>query len=465
MNVNYQGGGAFGQLVQGFVFGATASLSLLLIASTTGTHLAKDYFVFGLIIFMMSFAVFRRFDLLGRWELGRLGSTGTRVYMSWIVTATPLLLVGLATQLLDFFNLGVLLAWLILTPIGFSLVHTFARYGLLRLFPRMVPERSAVIVFYSPSSEKLAQIVENLDSPRFNLLGFFEDRDDERTGRSDSGVPVLGKTNDLAEYVNHNTVQVVFVVLPPQGVERALNVVNSLGDTTASIYYVPDFRMFEFTLMRFGEVGGLPVLTLSETPFFGADGMLKRTMDILFSTAVLICLIPIFLLISVVIIATMGRPVFFAQHRYGLDGKKIKVYKFRSMRVTEDGEKITQATRDDPRVTPVGRFLRRTSLDELPQFWNVLTGQMSVVGPRPHAVAHNEQYRKLITRYMTRHKVKPGMTGLAQVNGLRGETRDIEDMEQRVRYDLEYIQRWSPELDMLIVLKTLWIIFQDHEVY
>jgi putative colanic acid biosynthesis UDP-glucose lipid carrier transferase len=162
---------------------------------------------------------------------------------------------------------------------------------------------------------------------------------------------------------------------------------------------------------------------------------------------------------------TSPGPVLFKQRRYGLDGAEIMVYKFRSMNVLEDGAVIRQARRDDDRITPFGMFLRRSSLDELPQLINVLQGTMSVVGPRPHAIAHNEQYRKLIKRYMIRHKVKPGITGWAQVNGYRGETETVEKMRSRVAYDLDYMRNWSVSLDFLIMLKTLTVVIKDRNAY
>jgi putative colanic acid biosynthesis UDP-glucose lipid carrier transferase len=214
---------------------------------------------------------------------------------------------------------------------------------------------------------------------------------------------------------------------------------------------------------RVSDVNGIPVVSVCETPFTGVDGLIKRTADILFSLFVLILISPILLGVALGVKLTSPGPIIFKQRRYGLDGEEILVYKFRSMTVTEDGVTVTQATRNDQRITPLGAFLRKSSLDELPQFINVLQGRMSVVGPRPHAVAHNEEYRKLIKGYMVRHKVKPGITGWAQVNGFRGETDTLEKMEQRVHYDLEYLRNWSPRLDMLIVAKTAWltIVGQD----
>jgi len=200
---------------------------------------------------------------------------------------------------------------------------------------------------------------------------------------------------------------------------------------------------------------------MCESPFFGYRAVAKRATDVLISATALLLAAPLMIAIAILVSLSSRGPVIFRQRRYGLNGEEIMVYKFRTMTVTDDGPTIVQATRFDPRTTRVGRFLRRYSLDELPQLMNVLGGQMSLVGPRPHAVAHNELYRKLIKGYMLRHKVKPGITGLAQVNGLRGETRTVEQMEARIRFDLEYLRNWSLELDLQILAKTVLRVFND----
>jgi putative colanic acid biosynthesis UDP-glucose lipid carrier transferase len=190
----------------------------------------------------------------------------------------------------------------------------------------------------------------------------------------------------------------------------------------------------------------------------GWNSMIKRTSDLVLASLILVLLTPLMLMIALAVRITSPGPIIFRQRRYGLYGEEIKVYKFRSMKVAEDGDTVVQARKDDQRVTPIGAFLRRTSLDELPQFVNVLQGRMSIVGPRPHAVAHNEQYRKLIKGYMLRHKVKPGITGWAQVNGLRGETATLDRMEARIQHDLDYLRNWSVWLDLWIILKTVKVV-------
>jgi putative colanic acid biosynthesis UDP-glucose lipid carrier transferase len=207
------------------------------------------------------------------------------------------------------------------------------------------------------------------------------------------------------------------------------------------------------------------VLAVRESPFYGMDGLVKRASDIVLASVILVLIAPLMLAIAAAVKSGSPGPVLFKQRRYGLDGREIVVYKFRSMSTLEDGGVVTQATPGDPRLTLLGAVLRKYSLDELPQFINVLQGRMSVVGPRPHAVAHNEMYRKLIRSYMVRHKVRPGITGLAQVNGLRGETDTLDKMRARVEYDLAYLRNWSLLLDLKIVLMTVVVVLGKQNAY
>jgi putative colanic acid biosynthesis UDP-glucose lipid carrier transferase len=244
-----------------------------------------------------------------------------------------------------------------------------------------------------------------------------------------------------------------------------MNLLDDLRDTTASIYYVPDIFVFDLIQARSGEIHGIPVVAMCETPFYGYRGVAKRLTDIGLSVVILLLLLPFLLLVAILVKVSSPGPVVFKQRRYGLDGREIAVYKFRTMRVTEDGAYVRQASKGDARITKIGAILRRSSMDELPQLINVLQGRMSLVGPRPHAVAHNEEYRKLIKGYMVRHKVLPGITGLAQVNGCRGETTRLEDMQARVNFDLDYLRHWSPMLDIKIILLTAFKIFRDDKAY
>jgi putative colanic acid biosynthesis UDP-glucose lipid carrier transferase len=216
---------------------------------------------------------------------------------------------------------------------------------------------------------------------------------------------------------------------------------------------------------RFDYVGDIPVVAMNESPFIGIDGVVKNASDFILALVILILLLPFMLCIALAVKVTSPGPIIFKQRRYGLNGEEIVVYKFRSMTVAEDGPNVVQAKKNDQRFTKIGAFLRRTSLDELPQFINVLQGRMSIVGPRPHAVAHNELYRKLIKGYMLRHKAKPGITGWAQVNGWRGETEELDKMKGRIEHDLYYLQNWSIWLDLWIILRTIWTVIRKDNAH
>jgi putative colanic acid biosynthesis UDP-glucose lipid carrier transferase len=255
---------------------------------------------------------------------------------------------------------------------------------------------------------------------------------------------------------------VIYIALPMASQPRILKLLEDLRDTTASIYFVPDIFVSDLIQARVDSIGGLPVVAVCESPFYGFNAVVKRISDFVLASLLLALISPLMLGIAAGVKLSSPGPMLFKQRRYGLDGKRIVVYKFRSMTVAEDGDVVRQATKNDSRVTRFGAFLRRSSLDELPQFINVLQGRMSIVGPRPHAVAHNEMYRKLIRGYMIRHKVKPGITGLAQVNGLRGETDTVDKMKARIDYDLAYLRSWSLALDLRIILKTAAVLLHKN---
>lgn len=326
-------------------------------------------------------------------------------------------------------------------------------------------ERSAVIVGVNPGSILLATRLREHPEYCTKVKGFFDDRTAERL-EATGDLPILGNLSDLVGYTAREGVEVIFIALPLRHIQRVMQLLDHLRDSTMSIYYVPDVYVFDLIQARSGEIGGVPIIAMCETPFFGFRGVMKRLTDIVFTLCILVLVSPVMILISLLIRTGSRGPVIFKQRRYGLDGKEITVYKFRTMSVTEDGPALAQATKDDPRITSVGRVLRRMSLDELPQLINVLQGRMSLVGPRPHAVAHNEMYRSLIKGYMLRHKVLPGITGLAQVNGCRGETSELEQMQARVNYDLDYLRLWSPLLDLQIIFKTAVLMIRgDKKAY
>jgi len=383
---------------------------------------------------------------------------------SWAALCGILLLLGYATKTSDWYSRKLLLTWAVVTPFLIELSHIAISNLVVRLSISSGAGRRAVIAGATEVGQKLAKRLSENRMFGLSVDGFFEDRNLGRIEGSD-GLVVLGSFSEVRDYVQSNDVAVVFIALPMRNVSRVTTLLDELQDTTVSLYFVPDVFVFDLIQSRAIDIVDVHAVALCETPFYGLRGAVKRMSDIVMALGALIVLSPLLLVIAVAVKMTSPGSVIFKQRRYGLDGHEITVYKFRSMTVSEDSGRILQATRDDLRLTKVGKILRRHSLDELPQFLNVLQGRMSVVGPRPHAVAHNEQYRGLIKGYMVRHKVTPGMTGLAQVSGYRGETESIDKMKGRIEFDLEYLRNWSLALDIQIILKTIVLLFTDKSAY
>jgi putative colanic acid biosysnthesis UDP-glucose lipid carrier transferase len=387
-----------------------------------------------------------------------------RVIVRWLVIVAIMLGIGYVTKYSSAFSRRVVLSWVLLTPLVLIVV-TLALHELIRrVLHDPALARRVAFVGLNGVSRSLAARIERSPELGLSVQGFFDDRSADRLGVSGE-TRLLGALHDLSGFVHRRGIDVIFVALPVRHIRRVMDLLDELADTTASIYYVPDVLVFDLMQARTGEILGVPVVALCETPFCGYRGVFKRITDLALAVAILVCAAPVMLLLALAIKLSSSGPVLFRQRRYGLDGAEIIVYKFRTMRVVEDGREVPQARRGDARVTRLGRFLRRNSLDELPQLINVLQGRMSLVGPRPHAVAHNEAYRKLIKGYMFRYKVPPGITGLAQVNGCRGETARIEDMRARVAYDLQYLRYWSPLLDLKILALTALRLLNDQQAY
>jgi putative colanic acid biosysnthesis UDP-glucose lipid carrier transferase len=385
------------------------------------------------------------------------------ILANWIVVSLILALIGYVTGYLGVFRRDLLVSWLVLTPFVTYVAHLSLSVLMPRLFA-LEGSRRAVVVGITDVGRQLGKRFQTDRWLRMSLLGFFDDRCSERLGGVDPE-PCMGRLVDLPLFVKERRIDAIFITLPMASQPRILKLLDELRDTTASIYFVPDIFLHDLIQARVDEIGGFPVVAVCETPFYGVNGLVKRVSDLVLASVILVLTAPLMAAIALAIKLSSPGPVLFTQRRYGLDGEEIVVYKFRTMKVMEDGSEITQATKGDPRVTPIGAFLRRLSLDELPQFINVLQGRMSIVGPRPHAIAHNELYRKLIDGYMVRHKVKPGITGLAQVNGFRGETDSLEKMQGRIEHDLEYLRRWSLRLDIAIVLKTVFVVLSGRNAY
>jgi putative colanic acid biosynthesis UDP-glucose lipid carrier transferase len=386
------------------------------------------------------------------------------ILLSWSLLAGLLLFFGYASGTLRLFPVPVVISWLVASPLALLASHHLVRYALPRIMSTEGNQRTAVIAGANALGLQLARKLRDNPDRATLPVGFFDDRNNQRLDEL-TGFPVIGTLKDLAAFVKQRRIDQIYISLPMASQPRILQLLDDLRDTTTSIFFVPDIFLTDLIQGHMESLDGIPLVSVCETPFTGLNGIIKRLSDIVLASCILMLISPVMLAIVAGVKLSSPGPVLFRQRRYGLDGRDIVVYKFRSMTVCEDGNVIRQATKNDQRVTKLGAFLRRTSLDELPQFINVLQGRMSVVGPRPHAVAHNEQYRKLIKGYMVRHKVKPGITGWAQVNGCRGETELLEKMQARIDFDLEYLRHWSLKLDLMIVARTVLVVLRDRHAY
>ncbi len=424
-----------------------------------GVEFTPAYGATAVLAFVISSRVFTRThrdeELAGK----PVSAIFTRVLLEWLAVVCILLLAGFAFKVTAQFSRAAMLTWFAVSPVILSAVHA----GRLRV--RWLISNSDLAPKYLIIGANSVGFELFRRMPRKGFLGFFDFRGADRLPETIDPAQLIGHCRDVAEFARTHDVASIYIALPLSNVPRIGEMVRELRDTTASIYFVPDVFAFDVIQGRLVEINGMPAISVCDTPFHGMDAVMKRVTDMVIASLALLLLAPLMALIAVAVKLTSAGPVLFRQRRYGLNGEEILVYKFRSMSVCEDGAVVNQATKQDVRVTALGRLLRRTSLDELPQLFNVLQGKMSVVGPRPHAIAHNELYRKLISGYMIRHKVRPGITGLAQVNGLRGETETVEKMRERVRFDLEYLSHWSPWLDVKIICRTLLVVARDRNAY
>lgn len=409
-------------------------------------------------------AVFEAARLYRPWRSEPVRRELVLVAWAWLVAAGVLLGLGAATGGLGAFPRQVLVAWVLATPLALLVLHGSVRLVLRQARGRGRNLKTYVIVGGGTLARRLHQQLATRPWLGLQPLGYFDDRAAARDG-APMPLPRLGAIGDLAAYLRIASPHYVYLALPPRPKAVVRRVVDDLDDSTASVYLVPDVFASRSARGAASPSDDLAVIALRESPFAGMAGSLKRAEDLVLASLILVFISPILLAIAAAVKLTSPGPVIFTQRRYGLDGRVFRVWKFRTMSVCEDGERFVQASRGDARVTPLGAFLRRTSLDELPQFLNVLQGHMSIVGPRPHPTALDERYRSLIKGYVLRHRVRPGITGLAQVSGFRGETDTLEKMAGRVRLDLEYIKGWSLLLDLRIILQTIWKGFRGENAY
>jgi putative colanic acid biosynthesis UDP-glucose lipid carrier transferase len=436
---------------------------LVLVLSLWGVTLAMDgglgapEMILALVVFSLTFPSAARLSLPAPQVV-------KGIVVGWLTLAGLLFFFGYASHYIDYFYRNTLVTWAWVAPACQLGAHFLLRLAAPAIRSLEGGPKRALLAGMNETGVELARRLRADLYANMQVVGFVDDRSRERLGAGDD-YAVLGRIEQLPELVKRNRIDFVYLALPMASQQRILDLLDALRDTTASVYFVPDVFVTELIQGRIDSVKGMPVVGVCDTPFAGVDGLIKRASDIVLSLVILALVAPLLAVLAAAVKLTSPGPAIFCQRRYGLDGREIIVYKFRTMRVTEDGEAIQQCVPSDPRVTPLGAFMRRASLDELPQFVNVLQGRMSIVGPRPHAVAHNETYRKLIKGYMQRHKVRPGITGWAQVNGLRGETESLGKMKARIEHDLDYLRNWSLRLDLYIILRTVWVVLKGHNAH
>ena len=444
-------------LVAAFLEPSLTVLVFLAVSHAFDEPIGRSDLTLCLLVFALTFPGRNRF-----WD--RPLNAAVDIGTSWLALLAILLLCGYATRSLNLFEPNIVFWWAVVTPALLWLTYFSGRALLRRLAAQPENRRTAVVVGAGALGVKVANAFRARGDIGLSFLGYFDDRADQRVD-PDAMLMRLGSLRQVAEYVREHGVHEVYITLPLGSQPRIVELLEQVQGTTASVFFVPDVFGISIIQGRLQDMNGVPVVGLCETPFTGTNRLVKRIEDVVLASLILVLISPLLLAIAIGVRLTSPGPALFRQRRNGLDGTEIVVWKFRSMRTQDDGAVVPQATKGDPRITPFGAFLRRTSLDELPQFFNVLQGHMSIVGPRPHAVAHNEQYRQLIKAYMVRHKVKPGITGWAQIHGHRGETDTIEKMQARVEYDLEYLRNWTLGLDLQIIARTVKLVFIDRHAY
>lgn len=433
---------------------AIVLVSLWICAKGYGVLLDLHYQLGGAVA-VLAFLFFAEWHALySSWRADSIGREAWSILFIWILTFCVLLVLAFLTKSSVHFSRVTILAWSITTPILLVAERVVLRYVLRHFRKFGFNTRSVAIVGGGKNASQLVDAIWSSPWMGLRIEGIYDG-----DGGANPPEDIYLQRRDIGTLLQHaqaGVIDSVYITYPMQDEEKIRALVDQLADSTVSVHIVPDVFVSELFHARWTNLGGVPLVSVFESPIHGSNSFLKRLEDVVLGSLILLLISPVMLSIAVAVKLTSPGPAIFKQRRYGLNGQVIEVWKFRSMSVTEDGAHVPQAQKNDPRVTPLGAFLRRTSLDELPQFINVLQGQMSIVGPRPHAVAHNEQYRKLIHGYMLRHTVKPGITGWAQVNGWRGETDTTEKMAMRVKYDLEYINNWSIIFDLKIIWMTIF---------
>jgi len=437
-------------------------LSILIYGGSIGMP-----YVIAATIAMLCYLFIAKITNIYRIESGRAINQRTNlIILSSCLTFALLLLIAYLTKTTAIYSRVTITLWFFLMP-TILISWRFLVYKILfTLLKEHRHLKRVAIIGANDVGNDVARYIKNDTTLGYHFIGFYDDRTEaiNRTADDLQGT-IIGNFNDAVLAAQFHDIDILYITLPFAAEKRIINLLNKLGDSAIAVHIIPNFFIYNIIHASWHDIGNYQALSIYDTPFYGAGSLLKKMEDILLSSIILVLISLPMLLISIAIKISSPGPVLFKQKRYGINGKELIVYKFRSMTVCDNGAVIKQATKNDIRITKLGAFLRKTSLDELPQFFNVINGSMSIVGPRPHAIAHNEEYRKKISCYMLRHMVKPGITGWAQINGFRGETKHLDQMKKRVEFDLYYIRNWSLIWDLKIIFLTIIKGFINKNAY
>ena len=425
----------------------------------------KDYRALVLFAVLCVILIFPLYGMYTSWRGQSLLKQAETIFFSWLTVILSMIVILFGMKVSSEYSRLWLGTWMVL-GLGFMLLSRICIYAFLQYQRKRGKNyRRVIIIGAGDLGKKILSHTLESSWMGYKVVGLFDD-DVKLQSTEVEGYKVVGQLSDVNEYINKYHVDEVWIALPLRAEQRVKEFLYDLRHHTVNIKLVPDIFGFSLLNHSMTEIAGIPAVNISDTPMWGGNQLIKAIEDRVLAAIIFILISPMLVVIAFLVKLTSPGPILYKQKRHGWDGKVINVYKFRSMKIhSEVKGVITQASKNDLRITSIGALLRRTSLDELPQFFNVLQGRMSIVGPRPHAIEHNEFYKEQVDQYMLRHMVKPGITGWAQVNGLRGETDTLDKMKKRVEYDLYYIENWSLWFDLKIIILTIFKGFSNKNAY
>ena len=470
MNKKFADGEVFQRLLKGadaavFLVGAVFITTLTLTKSDAATPSATGFFSL-LLMFLCLFLM----RALGLYQFASMANGAFNIAKSWLVTVIAGALFYRFSSLINLsLDSSWMFSWSNLTAVYIVITRGLLYFWTKTKIQNGEQHQRIAIVGGGKAAEDAITTLENSRGLDIEIVGLFDDRYDNRSPESVRKHKKIGKIAELANYARHNRVDLIIVAIPLSAEQRLLQILKRLWELPVDIRVSGQAAVLKLSPRAYTYIGDLPLLSLFDRPLSGWDQFMKDTLDRAIAMVAIILLSPIMLAVALAVRLESKGPIIFRQKRFGFNNELVQVYKFRSMYTDMSDATATKlVTKGDPRVTKVGRIIRKTSMDELPQLFNVLQGQLSLVGPRPHATqakAAGTLYDEVIEGYFARHKVKPGITGWAQINGWRGETDTHEKLEQRVKHDLDYIDRWSLGLDLYILAKTPMALLKSENAY